>query len=96
MNDYRVIKGLLPPEGREPRRTRLGPLIELAQSMEVYDAALMTCAEAQTFRIILAALGFGCVEDGRHAPRRTGSGLTKTLVFKLPPPNTQPPIDYSI
>lgn len=96
MNDYRVIKGLRPPEGRAPRRTKLEPLIELAKSMEVYDAALMISADAQLFRIILATLGYGCVEDGRHAPRHEGPGLHKTLVFKVPPANTPPAINYEI
>jgi hypothetical protein len=46
--------------------------------MEEGDAVELTQAEAQTFRVILEALGNSCVSDGWRCKT-----VGKTLVFKL-------------
>lgn len=100
MPSYRIIKGLTPPSGRDARRTKLDDLIILAGEMEIGDAALMTSAESQTFRVVLAAQGFACVTDGYASHRfnvdKMEGDLSKILVFKLEMPPTTPVIDYQI
>lgn len=85
--NYEILKGLTPPFGREPRRTTLPAMIELARKMRVGDAVVLKSCEANVLRIVLAAMGYRCLTD---AWRSTDKG--KLLAFKLHPPE----IDYQI
>lgn len=78
--EYTVTRGLQPPVARGERRYKLTALIDLAKQMRVGDAVALRLSEAQTFRIILAALGYECVTDGYRC-KEPG----KTLAFKLVP-----------
>ncbi len=75
---YDVLRGLRPPIGRPLKRQSLIQLIELAKSMELGDAAVLTNSEAQVFRYILAGMGYLCLTDGYRCDVRG-----KTLAFKL-------------
>ena len=78
---YEIIKGLSSPAPSHPlQRTSLDDLVTLAKRMEVGDAVHLTPSGAQTFRIILIALGFCCEFD---TLRNKEHGMI--LVFKLPP-----------
>jgi hypothetical protein len=79
VGDFKVFTGLRPPVKRSVwRRTTLAPLIELAQAMQVGEAALLTLSQAQQLRQILTAQGYACASDGWRSPERG-----KALVFKL-------------
>lgn len=87
-----ILKNLrLPPRSRALKRTSLENLIELAKEMEVNDAVIVRCCDAQTLRIILLALGFECITDGYHCPERG-----KTLLFKIAKLPIEPPLNWEI
>jgi hypothetical protein len=78
---YQILKGLEVHRHDHPaHRSTLIGLVKLAKQMEVGDAVLLRSSEAQTFRIILAALDFRCVTDGWNS-----SDPTRVLAFKLAP-----------
>ena len=76
--NYAVLKGKIPHCARPSKRTKLDDLIALAKEMETGDAAVMSSADAQTFRTILNTLGFDCVTEGYRCETRG-----KTLAFKI-------------
>lgn len=76
---YVITKGMTPPTQSRPiKRTSLDNLIELAKKMDVGDAVALSSSESQTFRTILATLGFLGVSDSYRWPDRS-----KTLIFKM-------------
>lgn len=84
MQQYQIIKGLKEPWNAHPKRRKsFDDLLILAGDMEIGDAAVLTQAEAQTFRTILMAQGYRCVTDGYRCEVRG-----KTLAFKLEQPLT--------
>lgn len=74
---YEIHKGKIP--GARPRkRTKLDQLITLAKEMQVGDSVHLPYSEAQTFRVIVATLGFDCITDGWQSQVKG-----QTLVFKV-------------
>lgn len=82
VNGFSIVKGLAPPvtdHGQRPN-SQTQALVELAQAMEIGDAAVLNNSQAQQFRTVLAGMGFYCATDGWRCEVRG-----KTLAFKLPP-----------
>jgi hypothetical protein len=78
MSDYQIISGLKAPAQREPRRSSLPRMIDLATRMKVGEAVPLSLSEATQLRIVLLVMGFECVYDAKQSPDKT-----KLLVFKL-------------
>ena len=83
---YETKKGLRLPKARQPKRQSLDDLIALAKRMRAKEAALLPYPQVQTFRIILATLGYDCVTDGY---RTTGEPGNLIWCFKIPASSPQ-------